>query len=699
MHTPFPLLRFIGKAALHVLGAGQSGAFAADVLPDIARDAWEGWGQDRDDAARRAELEALAQAAAGELRQAVEETVAEIAADRSDEIRQKLTAFLLQVPPTVRHALRRPADPTGLTMPQGLELRQAEDLLAFLPVRLPRFRPGDRPLPGADWELVELVGVGGFGEVWKARHPNLASVRPAALKFYLDPAAAKVLRSEARLLDRVMVQGRHPGLVPLLQTYLDVDTPCLEYEYVAGADLTGVITDWPRRVGPTAVQSSRLILRLAEILSFAHQLVPPLVHRNLKPANILAQRGGNGKLVLRVADFGSGGVAASRAIRQTRRGTPAARRLVAALHGGDTPLYASPQQLRGADPDPRDDVYALGVLWYQLLTGDVRVGRPDGREWRARLEEQGLPRFLIEVLAGCLAEDADDRPASAAELRERLSGTRTHPSAVAPDDAAARSLSAADNGPPRVSNAIGMKLVLLPEGRFSMGSPSTETERDLDEGPVHEVVLTRPFLLGVYPVTQRQYEKLMGTNPSHFTHGRGGGPDYPVEKVSWEEAVEFCRRLSALPEESAAGRVYRLPTEAEWEYACRAGTTTPVTFGPSLSSRMANFNGRYPYGGAMKDRYLEQTTRVGSYPANAWGLYDMHGNVSEWCADWYEEKYYRQSPREDPRGPAQGTKKVARGGSCLSLGRFCRSAYRFGVLPTNRDLDVGFRVAATVGGR
>src|SRR5205807_7859539 len=138
------------------------------------------------------------------------------------------------------------------------------------------------------------------------------------------------------------------------------------------------------------------------------------------------------------------------------------------------------------------------------------------------------------------------------------------------------------------------------------------------------VTLTRPFFLGRFPVTQWQYQRVMGVNLSFFFGGeRGGGPEHPVEMVNWEDAVEFCRRLSALPAEKAAGRVYRLPTEAEWEYACRAGTTTPFSFGTALSSTQANFNGTYPYGGAATGPYLRRTAKVGSYAPNAWGLYDM----------------------------------------------------------------------------
>jgi formylglycine-generating enzyme required for sulfatase activity len=310
------------------------------------------------------------------------------------------------------------------------------------------------------------------------------------------------------------------------------------------------------------------------------------------------------------------------------------------------------------------------------------------------LEERGMSAALIELLGSCLEDVPDDRPASAGVLAERLAALLQ-----VGRDGGGRAGTLDEAGlPRRLTNSIGMKLTYVPAGTFSMGSPHSEPDRYPDEGPQHPVAITRPFYLGTYPVTQRQYTAVMGQNPSYFQEARGGGPDHPVERVSWSDAVEFCRRLSDLPEERAAGRAYRLPTEAEWEYACRAGTGAPFHYGEALSSRLANFNGRYPYGGAVRGPNLEQTSRVGSYQPNAFGLYDMHGNVWEWCQDYYDQHYYRKSPREDPPGPAAGAMRVVRGGSCCNIGRFCRSAYRFGVGPGNRDLDVGLRVVMTLAG-
>jgi formylglycine-generating enzyme required for sulfatase activity len=270
-----------------------------------------------------------------------------------------------------------------------------------------------------------------------------------------------------------------------------------------------------------------------------------------------------------------------------------------------------------------------------------------------------------------------------------------------------------------LTNSIGMKLVLIPPGTFQMGSPVTEAERE-DRELRHEVTISKSFYMGVYPVTQEQYAKIFGPprnqwNPgARFGKDQGGGPDHPQETVQWNYAEDFCKRLSALPAEKEAGRTYRLPTEAEWEYACRAGTTTPFSSGTTLSSKEANFNGDFPYGGAAKGDYLRKTSKVGSYPPNAWGLYDMHGNVWQWCADWYDPDYYKNSPKMDPTGPEKGVVptgytnrttpgegqwyRVIRGGSWLDEARACRSAYRFRAMPHEPYQIIGFRVVCEVKG-
>jgi formylglycine-generating enzyme required for sulfatase activity len=267
-----------------------------------------------------------------------------------------------------------------------------------------------------------------------------------------------------------------------------------------------------------------------------------------------------------------------------------------------------------------------------------------------------------------------------------------------------------DTLPNPFTNSIGMKFVFVEPGIFLMGSPPDEESRSHDEDQ-HEVEITRSFYVGAYEVTQEQYERVMGTNPSWFS-STGGGKDkvlgmntrqFPVEMVSWEDAVEFCRQLSERPEEKSKGRVYRLPTEAEWEYCCRGGplfkkTSMPFHFGNSLTSTQANFDGNWPYGGTPKGPYLERTTEAGFYhPPNALGLYDLHGNVREWCADWYDARYYSRSPRQNPQGPKPQEHRVLRGGSWFNDSRYCRSAYRTFNAPGARSDHIGFRVVLIIG--
>ena len=243
--------------------------------------------------------------------------------------------------------------------------------------------------------------------------------------------------------------------------------------------------------------------------------------------------------------------------------------------------------------------------------------------------------------------------------------------------------------PPRrsVRTPSGIELVLIPAGSFMMGSDhSQEDFEEGDERPVHRVTFKYSFYMGTYEVTQAQYRAVMGNNPSRNSGGR-----LPVERVSYPQALEFTRRLNAKND----GYVYRLPSEAEWEYACRAGTTTDFAYGPSLSSAQANFDGTEPFGGAPKGVNRGETTPVGSFPPNAWGLYDMHGNVMEWCMDVYHDSY--------EGAPADGSAwmsddrtgwRILRGGSWFSGANELRSPSRERLAPVICDESIGFRVVA-----
>jgi formylglycine-generating enzyme required for sulfatase activity len=243
--------------------------------------------------------------------------------------------------------------------------------------------------------------------------------------------------------------------------------------------------------------------------------------------------------------------------------------------------------------------------------------------------------------------------------------------------------------PKEITNSIGMKLVLIPKGTFMMGSPESEEGRQKDETQ-HEVTISKDYYLGVYEVTQSEYQQVMNKHPSNFQGEKikGDSSPHPVDQVSWNDAVEFCKRLSGLPEEKKAGRVYRLPTEAEWEYACRAGSTTAYSFGESSQSLSD-----YAWFSNNSD---DRTHPVGQKKPNAWGLYDMHGNVFEWCSDWYGQ--YPKGAVSDPVGPREGSFRVDRGGCWNYEVALCRSARRLGLIPSLRSWSSGLRVALSSSG-
>jgi len=243
--------------------------------------------------------------------------------------------------------------------------------------------------------------------------------------------------------------------------------------------------------------------------------------------------------------------------------------------------------------------------------------------------------------------------------------------------------------------------ILITGGTFNMGSPTREVGRGAAEGPQHRVTLS-PFYMGKYPVTQREYQEIMRRNPSRFK-----GDNLPVENVSWFDAIEYCNRRSQRDgltpvytiRGSGANRTvtwnrnangYRLPTEAEWEYACRAGTTTTFNTGNNITTNQANYDGRHPYNRNAAGIYRETTTTVGSFAANRWGLFDMHGNVYEWCWDWFSD--YTSTAKTNPHGPSSGIYRILRGGSYFVGADHQRSAFRAGFFESLESSDVGFRI-------
>ena len=403
------------------------------------------------------------------------------------------------------------------------------------------------------------------------------------------------------------------------------------------------------------------------------------------------------------------------------------------------------------DPDDAEAHNTLG-RWYALEQGDWEQGLPHlakGAEKRLKIAAQQDLAFPKEAEAQVAladawwsaAEEAEDEKKTVLlsragywyqqaqpELSSVLIKTRvakrleeigelgqevpapaaeTPPLAVAPFDAKqakdyqlrwAKHLKV----PVEWENSIGMKFVLIPPGEFEMGSTKEEVEqlvkeaekqgapswyikRIPQESPKHRVRITRPFYFGLCEVTQAEYERVVGSNPSRFK----GAPDRPVENVTWHDVVQFCHRLSRLPTEKRVGAVYRLPTEAEWEYACRAGTTTRYSFGDDDA-----LLGKHAWWGKNSG---EQPQPVGRLKPNAFRLFDMHGNVWERCADWHADDYYAESPVDDPIGPDSGESHVLRGSwsNHDDPGNF-RCAYRHNILPDVHDYAKGFRVVLTI---
>jgi formylglycine-generating enzyme required for sulfatase activity len=322
------------------------------------------------------------------------------------------------------------------------------------------------------------------------------------------------------------------------------------------------------------------------------------------------------------------------------------------------------------------DLYSLAVTCVRLLTGHFQEADGadklfDTRKMQWQWQKYvSLSQELTTVLETMLQDIPTRRYDSAAEVLAALA----NPQSSFTED---------------LGNGVKLEMIAIPGGTFWMGSPTNEAERNNDEGPQHQVTVPS-FFMGKYPLTQAQYQAIMGKNPAYFK-----GNNRPVENVSWDDAVRFCQKLS-----QRTGKNYRLPSEAEWEYACRAGTKTPFSFGDNITTDLVNYDGTYPYKSAPKGKYREQTTDVGTFPPtfppNAFGLYDMHGNVWEWCEDDWHENYI-DAPTDGSAWNSQSgsNTKLLRGGSWDFNARYCRSAARDRFSRDFRLNYYGFRVVSS----
>ena len=520
-----------------------------------------------------------------------------------------------------------------------------------------------------------------MGMVWKAWDTRLE--RSVALKRVLPSLADSpdvVFRflKEARAVAKLV----HPNIVQIYRLESDEQGDFIEMEFVDGLSVLQQL----RQTGKYAVAAAaELICQICQGLAAAHAC--GIIHRDIKPANILVNAAGVPKL----ADFGL--ARASRATSHTLSGQ--------AL--GTDGFMAPEQEANAKDATAASDQFSVGATLYQMLTG--RSPR--------RLDFRLVPPVLTDVLARALEEDPADRYASIADFRNALaaaaglSGLAVRPAAptangslapaetkaaipkllVAPFTSEVARRAQEDwarrlGKPVEFTNSIGMKFRLIPPGEFLMGE-ADGTAQDDDEKPQHLVRISQPYYLGVYPVTQAEYAAVLKTNPSHFK----GNDRLPVENVSWDDTQGFLKTLM----QRESGTTYRLPREAEWEYACRAGTTTPYWFGSALNGKQDNCDGNYPHGTSEKGPYLRKTSVVGQYPANPFGLYDLHGNVWEWCQDGKRD--YGSELVVDPMGPdSPGSLRCLRGGSWYGSAVYCRSARRHVDAPAYRNNYSGFRV-------
>jgi len=556
--------------------------------------------------------------------------------------------------------------------------------------------PGREPVPG--YRLESRLGEGGFGEVWKARQGRFA----VALKF-VSLRKAGALTLEERSLD-ILREVRHPNLLTHFGDWQKGGYLIVAME-LGDCTLFDRMRDYQKR-------DELLGIPLEELLEYTTQAAKgidylnhhthsfdgkPAVgvqHRDIKPQNILVVGSS-----VKVADFGLARILEKSHTKHT---------------GAQSVAYAAPEFL-GADSQvsDRSDQYSLAITFHELLTGKLPFkGETIGQIIFQKLFKEpdltALPAEFRPVIARALARDPKERWPNCAAFVDALHRPPRRPPSpppplvapFAPDHAKAaqaawsRALAMPVELALALSPNVKLKMMLIAPGKFLMGSPEDEKDRCKNER-LHEVEIVRPFYLGTYQVTQEEFQLVMGMNLSAFDPS----PRLPAQNISWDMASAFCGRIA-----HKLSRPYGLPTEAEWEYACRAGTTSPFHFGASMSTSQANFDGSKPRrrflrwaGLEMTSELHQQTYEVGSYPPNAFGLFDMHGNVWEWCEDRYDEAFFSRSPLKNPLNSTVGTSRVLRGGSCFDFAMFCRAAYRHQLEPSVGSNGVGFRLALHLG--
>ena len=510
------------------------------------------------------------------------------------------------------------------------------------------------------FEIIKKLGEGGMGSVYLAKDKMLA--RKVAIKF-LNP----LLTADQQFVERFQQEAKvhaslmHTNIVSLHAFFEEEGNYYMIMEYARGETLKSII----QKTGLIPDQRAiKIMSQILEGVGYAHQ--KGIVHRDLKPSNIMLDEND----AVKIMDFGIAKVLGDRGM--TKTGTKMG-----------TIYYMSPEQIRAAkDIDQRTDIYSLGIVLYEMLTGKLPFNTNTESDYEVMNEivlgSIGDPRTIVNniseqtalVVQKMCEKKKDNRYVTCYQCGEDFTNREVkidQPRIYAKAPKIEAPKQKIESPKPKVF--IEPEMVLIEGGSFQR-----ESSNALGLFKKTHTVTLNSFYIGKYPITQKEWEAIMGKNPSHFK-----GDNLPVESVSWTDAQNFLTKLN-----KNTGQKYRLPTEAEWEYAARGG----------------NKSKGYKYSGS---NYINEvawhfgnsklkTHSVGSKNPNEIGIYDMSGNVCEWCSDWYDGNYYKTSPGNNPQGPSSGAYRVLRGGSWNSYDDLCRSAYRNRSNPDNRVSNVGFRV-------
>lgn len=570
------------------------------------------------------------------------------------------------------------------------------------------------------YRAIKKIGEGGFGRTFKAIDELKPSQPLCVIKQFAPQAqgtnnlekAAELFAQEAARLDEL---GKHPQIPKLFAYFSQDNEQYLVQEFIDGENL---LEELQSKGNFKEADIRQLLIEILSVLKFVHG--NKVIHRDIKPENII-RRNSNGKLVL--VDFGASKVVTNPNLSVTGTVIGSAQ-------------YASPEQAAGK-PRYASDLYSLGVTCLHLLTGiepfDLYSYSEADWVWRDFLVDNPVSDELGQILDKLVESAIKRRYKSVDEVLPLLTPTTTFkyytdsPPVSIKQNSSSQStqIQISNSIPPlktfefkttkiikieyalfgrnqtqtegisstaqyfreNLDNGVDLDMVLIPSGEFMMGSNEYAKEK-----PIHQVSI-KPFFMAKYPITQAQWKAIalredlkvkrdLKPNPSHFQ-----GKNNPVEKVSWLDAIEFCQRLSRLSKKE-----YKLPSESQWEYACRAETSTPFYFGKTITTDLANYNGKYIYNREAKGIYRDKTTFVGKFPANSFGLYDLHGNVWEWCEDnWHSD--YQNSPDDGSTWLGKNDNyPVVRGGSWYNSPKDCRSTNRvFYNSKVGFTFNIGFR--------